>query len=61
MKKLALFSFSLCLLGGLAHCGGNKKPVVVHEEKKTEQEKPVKRISGPLAEKEVGWTEEDFA
>jgi hypothetical protein len=67
MKKIAL-SLSIFGLSILTGCWGGKKPVVVKKEViekeevvvKTPTQPQQKRISGPLAEKEAGWQEEDF-
>ena len=68
MKKILTLSFGLLLVAGLPGCGG-KKPVVIHEEAQEAEEKPKAvvrtaknaRVSGPMAEKEIGWDEADFA
>jgi hypothetical protein len=56
MKKMIPLTLSLLVIAGLPACGGKQKPQPVHVEKKQE----TKRISGPLAEKEVGWEQEDY-
>lgn len=64
MKKILSISLGFLVIATLSGCG--HKPVIVHEKYETtepaEKQKPKAiRTSGPLAEKEVGWTEEDYA
>ena len=64
MKKLMALSFSILALSGLAACGGRcckKQTPCCTKEECTEQtvEQP-KRISGPVADKEIGWEKEDY-
>jgi hypothetical protein len=66
MKKVLTLSLSLLTLVCLSGC--SKKPVVIQEDVQPAQEKPKairtaknNRISGPMAEKEIGWDQEDLA
>jgi len=53
MKKMIPLAISLLALAGLPACGGKKpQPVRVERTESTQN-------SGSLAEKEVGWQQED--
>lgn len=67
MKKILTLSLGLVLVAALPGCGG-KKPVIIEEET-MQEEKPKAvvrtaqnmRVSGPMAEKEIGWDQDDLA
>jgi len=68
MKNILTLSLGLVLVAALPGCGG-KKPVVIQEEETMQEEKPKAvvrtaqnmRVSGPMAEKEIGWDQDDLA
>lgn len=64
MKKTIALCISLVALSGLAACGRGKTckqaPCPCPQKECPEETRTVyKRVSGPMSDKEVGWTEND--
>ncbi|OQA36147.1 MAG: hypothetical protein BWY54_00241 [Candidatus Dependentiae bacterium ADurb.Bin331] len=58
MKKLFVIALALTALTLLPECGRKK---CCKQECSTVVAQNEKRVSGPLAEKEAGWSKEDYA
>lgn len=57
MKPFLILSMGTLMLTGLQSCG-SKKPTVCTK-KATATEESERRVSGPLSEKEIGWSDTD--